>query len=206
MIAVAAITAVLVGALAGTLYYQVASLQNRNKELQDQISSLESRFSTLEALNAQLQAWLKGNKTLLEKAQQWLIGNKTYYEKVIAELQRQVTDLQKQVSELGSIVNLEKTATLEKDRTVNLPPNSYVRFSYSTPYAGYVTIAFTATGRVELRIGSDSANPEWYFYYTSTGAYTVVKVPVTRGTTYIYFSNPSIIFGITVTFTLTYTY
>ena len=188
------IIAILVCALAGALYYshtllvgkdsQIADLQNQNRELQDQINTLKS--------------WLAGNRTSYEEK----IGN---LQKQIADMQSQIDELQKQVGELRSIVNLEETVKLEKDKTVNLMPRSSLGFSYDTPYAGYITITFTATLPVELWVGSSSTTPTYYFNYISNATYESITIPVTRGTTYIVFENPHG-FGVTITYTITYRY
>lgn len=211
-----------------TALEQVREWLSKNKTYYEgKVAELQKQITELQKQVEVLQVWLNGNKTLLILTQQWLNGNKTYYEGKIAELQKQITELQKQVSdlqnqvaslqkqvkdlqnqvnELLSIVDLKVTKTLEKDKTINLPPGGNITLSYPMDYAGYITITFTASGTTVFAIGSDSTNPTWYFWWVSDGTLTSCKIPVTRGTTYIGFANPSSFSGLTVTFTLEYTY
>jgi len=211
-----------------TALEQVREWLSKNKTYYEgKVAELQKQITELQKQVEVLQVWLNGNKTLLILTQQWLNGNKTYYEGKIAELQKQITELQKQVSdlqnqvaslqkqvkdlqnqvnELLSIVDLKVTKTLEKDKTINLPPHSDITLSYTMDYAGYITITFTASGTTVFAIGSDSTNPTWYFMWSSNGTLTSCKIPVTRGTTYVWFGNPSYYSGLSITFTLEYTY
>ncbi|MEL9941113.1 MAG: hypothetical protein QXG81_06835 [Ignisphaera sp.] len=188
--------------LASWLAGNRSSYEEKIKSLQKQITDLQNQVTSLETLNMQLQTWLEGNKTLLRG----LSENMTACVRTVKELQSQIDKLQKQVSMLTSIVNQEETATLEKDKTINLRPRSYLGFSYYTPYAGYITITFTATGAVKLWVGSSSTTPTYYFSYSPSKTYATITIPVTRGTTYIVFENPSYFSGVTITYTITYTY
>ena len=126
-----------------------------------------------------------------------------------ASLQSQVTSFQNQLNDLNAIVNLQKSQVLDRDKTVNLAAGKDATLSYSTAYAGYVTISFTATTGVYFWVQSSFTGTN-YARYPSTSPDTATSgsftIPVTKGTTYLYIRNPALLFGASVTFTITYVY
>jgi len=130
-----------------------------------------------------------------------------YLNSRIAELENKVSILENRVRELENIVYLRVSIVLDRDKTVNIPANSYTILRYSTPYAGYLRISFTATQGVYIWVGS-SFTGEWYYLYPRDGYATSGSfiVPVLPGTTSIYIGNPSWFLGVTVTLIIEYVY
>jgi len=119
----------------------------------------------------------------------------------------QINGLKLDLANLISIVNMEKRTVLVRDKTVNLVANGEASFTYATPYAGYVTVEFTASGPVYFHLGSNFTNSYYTMYPTSgtatSGSFTL---PIFPGTTWLYVKHPAVLIGATVTFTITYVY
>lgn len=105
-----------------------------------------------------------------------------------------------------AIIRLEKRTTLEKDKPIQIPANSYTTLVYSLEYAGYIEITFQATRNVYFYV---SNGDYWVRHPTNCNTYTDSGrfiVPVLPGTTYIKIYNPSLLFGVSVTITVVYVY
>jgi cell division protein FtsB len=204
-------------ALSGYLYYnytttisakdaQILSLMSENNALSAKKAELEKE---VENLNAQIKSLTDERAKLLREVGNLtsqvnsLVAENEKLKNEISSLQNQIAYLNSRVRELEDIVNLRKSAVLDRDKTVNIPANSYIILSYGTPYAGYIRISFTATQAVDMWIGSDYVGKYYYYYSNTSGAFIV---PVLPGTTYIYIKNPSWFLGVTVTLTVEYVY
>jgi chaperonin cofactor prefoldin len=212
LIALLIVVVVLAASLGGVFYYfttlvnekdsTISSLSKERDTLRTQISSLQTQISSLQSQISSLQSQISSLQAQISS----LEGERD-------NLRSQLSSLQSRVSELEDIVNLRKTTTLEKDKTINLVAGGDITLSYSTPYAGYVTVTFTASGPVYFWVGSSFTGGEYYMRYpvplrgsfdtATSGSFTA---PVYPGTTYLYIRHPALLIGATVTFTVTYTY
>jgi len=184
-----------------SLQTQISSLEKERNDLMSQVSSLEKERDSLRSQVSSLQSQISSLQAQIPTL-----------ERERDNLRSQLSSLQSRLSELEDIVNLRKTTALEKDRTVNLPAGGDITLSYSTPYAGYITVTFTASGPVYFWVGS-SFTGGYYMRYpiplrgtfdtATSGTFTA---PVYPGTTNIYINHPALLIGATVTFTITYTY
>jgi cell division protein FtsB len=180
-------------ALSGYLYYNYVSTVNAKEA---QISSLTSENNIL-----------RSNVSALTNENNRLRNEISSLQSQIAYLNSRIADLENRVRGLEDIVYLRVRIVLDKDKTVNIPANSYTILRYSTPYAGYLRISFTATQGVYIWVGS-SFTDEWYYLYPRDGYATSGSfiVPVLPGTTFIYIGSPSWFSGVTVTLTIEYVY
>jgi peptidoglycan hydrolase CwlO-like protein len=195
------------------LQLENAELKSTIKSLTDQNNALSAKKAELEKevenLNAQIKSLTDERAKLLREVGDLtsqvnsLVAENEKLRNEISSLQNQIAYLNSRVRELEDIVNLRKSAVLDRDKTVNIPANSYIILSYRTPYAGYIRISFTATQAVDMWIGSDYVGKYYYYYSNTSGAFIV---PVLPGTTYIYIRNPSWFLGVTVTLTVEYVY
>jgi peptidoglycan hydrolase CwlO-like protein len=210
---------------------QLNSLQLEKSRLESIIKNLTDQNNALSTEKARLEKEVENlteqvNNLLLERARLEKIVNNltaeneklknkilslqnqiTYLNNIIAELEKKNSVLENRVRELEDIIYLRVSTVLDKDKTVNIPANNYIILSYSTPYAGYIRVSFTATHGVYIWVGS-SFTGEWYYRYPREGfaARGSFIVPVLPGVTYIYIGNPSPLLGVTVTLTIEYTY
>jgi uncharacterized protein YlxW (UPF0749 family) len=209
----------------------VSLLTNENYKLKNEVENLTNQLNSLQLEKSRLESTIKNltdqnNALSTEKARLEKIVNNltaeneklkneilslqnqiTYLNNTIAELEKKNSVLENRVRELENIIYLRVSTVLDKDKTVNIPANNYIILSYSTPYAGYIRVSFTATLGVYIWVGS-SFTGEWYCRYPREGFATSGSfiVPVLPGATYIYIGNPSLLLGVTVTLTIEYTY
>jgi len=164
------------------LQSQVNSLTSDKTNLQNQVNSLQSQINTYSA-------WLSGNVTLLQNYKATHSYSNSEYD------------------ELYAIVKLQKSQVLDNNKTVVLPRLGEETLLYSTPYAGYIKVNFTASEPVYFWVGS-SFTGKYYARYPSQAeaASGSFIIPVFAGTTLLYMVNPSYWAGTTVTFTVIYVY
>ena len=190
---------------------QLNSLQLEKSRLESTIKNLTDRNNALSAEKARLEKEAENlteqvNNLLLERARLENIVNNltaeneelkneilslqnqiTYLNNTIAELKNKNSVLENRVNELENIIYLRVSTILDKDKTVNIPANDYTILTYSTPYAGYIRVSFTATQGVYIWVGG-SFTGEWYYRYpregfATSGSFIVLVLP---GATYIY--------------------
>lgn len=199
IIAFSVVVAVLV-ALLGLLYYnyvrtvnakdsEISSLTSENEALKSRIADLTSR---VESLQYQLNTLMSDKRSLEDR---------------VKALESENSFLKRRVNDLEDIVYLRKTVVLERDKTVNLPARGYTTLTYSTGYAGYLRVSFTASGPIYFRVGSSFIGG-YYYRYPESGTATSGSfvVPVLPGTTWIYIENTALLIGASVTFTIEYVY
>jgi len=197
VIALLIVVVVLAASLGGVFYYLTSVVNAKNStisSLQTQISSLQTQLLSLEKERNDLMSQVSS----LEKERDGLRSQVSSLQSQISSLQAQISSLERErdnlrsqlsslqsrLSELEDIVNLRRSTTLKKDKTVNLRPLDQLTFSYSTPYAGYITITFTATAGVDFWVSS-SFTGGYYTRYplTETAFKGSFTVPVFTGTT-----------------------
>ena len=122
-----------------------------------------------------------------------------------ANLKNTIAQLNTQISQLQQIINLQKATTLDKDKTVNLPVGASTTLYYSTQYAGYIRVDFTASGPVYFRVGNSNYGYSVRYPESGTATSGSFIIPVLPGTTYLYIASLSL-FGVSTTFTITYIY
>jgi len=193
-----------------SLQAKISDLQNQMVQKETQIIGLQNQISekdkTIAEMNTEISN-LKIQITNLQSQTATLQDQISQKDKQISSLNDRIVLLESQIRELQDIVQLRKTVTLEQSAIINLPANSGQTAYYSTPYAGYIRIDFTATGPVYFWIGS-SYTGTYYSRYPSTDTVTSGSflVPVFPGTTYVYIYHPALLIGATVTLTITYIY
>ena len=124
-------------------------------------------------------------------------------------LQSQYSSLQSSYANLQSIANLQQTTTWVNAQTVSEGPGGYYYWSFSAPYAGYVTVTVSSstTSNTWVEIRGVSSNGIGY----DTGEIPIVSggiisYPVLPGTVYVEVGNNNLANGATETVAITYTY
>jgi len=178
----------------------IQKLENLNKsyyQLKSSYLSLQSNYTKL--LNNYQR--IEAEYSNLNNSYQQL---RTSY----ANLQNSYNKLYGDYQTLLDIINLKYSTVLERGRAVAIPANSYYTLSYSTSYAGYIRICFSATASVNIWVGSSlTSNFPWGNYYTYySGTSKCFTAPVLPGATYIRIENPSWFYGVTVTIDIIYYY
>jgi len=204
--------------LVNTLQSQVSSLSSErdaliqeNEDLNTQITMLQNQIKNMQTQVAHLQDQinvLAGERDSLMRQVNMLQNQVDYLQGLVDNLWGQIDYLQGQLDYYESIVNLELSTVLADDEVIAIPGDSYHVLSYTTEYAGYLIIEFTATSDISIHIGSNFTG-EYYYTYPSNETATngTFYVPVFPGTTYICLDNRgSFRPGVTVTITITYIY
>jgi cell division protein FtsB len=182
-----------------SLYLEKSRLESVIKNLTDQYNALTAEKSRLER---EIEGLNNRIKSLTDERARLLNDIKSLTDQVNS-LTAENNRLKAEINDLRRIVNLQVRVVLDRDKTVNIPANRYIILTYSTPYAGYIRISFTATQAIFIWVGS-SFTGSWYSQIN--GTFGDFIVPVLPGTTSIYISNPSLFFGVTVTLTIEYVY
>jgi len=159
-------------------------------------STYQSQLNQLESLKSQVNSLTRERNSLQSQI--------TDFQDQVNSLRAEVGALQSEYNELDDIVNLKKSMVLDKDKTLNIPARGLQTLSYSTAYAGYIIVDFTASGRVLLMVGSGFTGE---IYYRTSGATfsELFTIPILPGKTHLSFLNEGII-RVTVTLTVTYIY
>jgi len=106
-------------------------------------------------------------------------------------------------------VNLQRTTTWVNAQTVSQGAHSYTYWSFSTSYAGYVTVTVfsSTTSNTWIEITGTSSNGITYDSGPIRVGYGgTVSYPVLPGTVQVDVGNSNFINGATETVTITYTY
>ena len=118
-------------------------------------------------------------------------------------------DLQTSYNDLDKIVNLKKQTTLSNNQIVNLASNTFTILLYSTPYAGYIKIDFTASVEVYFWVQSSLTNA-YYSRYPASSPDNATSgsfiIPVLSGITLLSVYNPTLTIGASMYITVTYVY
>jgi len=204
--------------LVNTLQSQVSSLSSErdalmqeNEDLNTQITMLQNQIENLQTQVAFLQDQiniLAGERDSLMRQVNKLQNQVDYLQGLADNLWGQINYLQGQLDYYESIVNLELSRVLADNEAIAIPGNSYHILSYTTEYAGYLIIEFTATNGISIHVGSNFTG-EYYYTYPNNGTTTngTFYVPVFPGTTYIFLDNRGPFRpGVTVTIIITYVY
>lgn len=154
-------------------------LYNVTKVVQSYYDTLMSRYSELRTEYTQL--------------------NDLYVE--VSESKREIEQ------EYQELLNFQKEIMLVSEKTITIPPQQNVSETLETPFSGFITVNYNATGEAYTWTGSTKLNS----YYSrnpqfpetaSVYNYTVPVVP----DVILYFANPSETEAITVIYSVKYTY
>jgi len=174
---------------------ELSSLNSQVSDLQNQVSSLQEERDNLSSQVTSL------NTQILNLSSQ------------ISNLQSQLTSLQSENENLKKITKLEMVSYLDTNRPINIPANSgSPGFAYLVPYAGIITISFSATSGVYFMVYiyyNESFFPQVNITYRfpEQGTFTegIFSFPVLPGFASFQIVNPSSI-GVSVLITVKYTY
>jgi len=168
-------------------------------------NSLQGQY---QALNASY--WnLLPQYSLLQSQYQALNASYTNLLSSYASLQSQYSSLQSSYNSLQSIANLQQATTVVDAQTVSQGAGGYYSWSFSTSYAGYVTVTVSSstTSNTWIEITGTSSNGITYDSgQISVGYGETVYYPVLPGTVQVYVGNSNLVNGATETVTITYTY
>jgi len=197
----------------GYLLNNYTSLKADYTSLEANYTSLKNQYDSLMAnytsLNAQYNSLLS-NYNNLEVSYTSL---KNQYDSLLSNynsLEAAYNDLANKYSNAQAIINLAVSRTLEKDKPVQIPAGSSTYLAYSLNYAGYLVITFSANGNIYFYVGGNGTYGSYSIRYPYSSSFVASSgsfiVPVLPGTTYVNIYNPSIVFGVSVTITITYVY
>lgn len=205
---VLAIAVILLIGAVGYLYMENTKYQETIASLEEEISNLVTQVNQAQSEVNQLKS---ERNNLLNRISQ-LEQEKSQLESQVASLESQLqqySNIENELSYLRNVVNLRVTEIIYTDETVNLPagglfgPATY-EYYFSPSYAGYYLLTFTATGNITVKAyvsyGGRSYTLEWNM---QSGT---LLIPVLPGTVTIQFLNYNVLFGVTITFDLTYVY
>jgi hypothetical protein len=160
------------------------------------------------SLQGQYQA-LNASYTNLQSSYASLQNQYSSLQSSYNSLHSQYQDLQSSYANLQSIANLQRTTTWVNAQTVSEGPGGYYYWSFSAPYAGYVTVTVSSstTSNTWVEIRGVSSNGIGY----DTGEIPIVSggtvsYPVLPGTVYVEVGNNNLVNGATETVAITYTY
>jgi prefoldin subunit 5 len=162
----------------GSLQSQYNSLYNNYTGLNASFVSLNSNYTGLQHNYTSLQV----NYTSLQANYTSLSSNYTSLNSTYASLLQNYTYLQGNYTILQNIVNFKNSTTFLTNGALILPRAGNVNLTYSTPYAGYLTISFVAS-RGTLIEFSNSNYTGIYAQYPLTGNATsgAFRMPVFPG-------------------------
>jgi len=206
-----------------TMVNSYNSLQMSYTELSNKLSSLEKDYENLNKLYMDLRnnytslmdryISLNNSYNRLRDDYSSLLNNYSSLKSLYSDLENRYnslynnyTALESKYRNLLSIVNLRASKTLDRDKPIQIPANSYTTLVYSLEYAGYIEITFQATEDIYFYVGNGDY---WVRYPTNCITYADSGrfiVPVLPGTTYIKIYNPSLLFGVSITITVVYVY
>ena len=174
------------------------NLQSSYTSLQNQYSSLQSSYNSLHSQYQDLQS-----------AQSSLASNYLNLIGRYQALNASYNSLQSSYNFLQSVANLQQTTTWVNAQTVSEGPGGDYYWSFSAPYAGYVTVTVSSstTSNTWIEISGVSSNGIGY----DTGEIPIVSggiisYPVLPGTVYVEVGNNNLANGATETVAITYTY
>jgi len=209
-----------------SLLSQYSSLQSRYPSLQSSYNSLQGQYQALNASYTNLQSRYSSLQSQyssllsqyfsLQSSYNSLQGQYSSLQSRYSSLQSSYNSLQSRYSSfqsgynyLLSVANLQQTATWVSAQTVSEGAGSYYSWSFSTPYAGYVTVTVSSstTSKTYVEISGASSNGITYDSgEISVGYGGTVSYPVLPGTVYVYVGNSNSVNGATETVTMNYTY
>jgi len=196
------------------------SLQNSFNLLTANMGSLQSQYNSLYNIYTSLNAsyvslnsnytGLQYNYTSLQTNYTSLNSNYTSLNSSFASLQQSYTYLQGNYTALQNIVNFKNSTILLTNAMQVIPLAGNKNLTYSTPYAGYLSISFNAT-RGTLIEFSNSNYTGIYAQYPLTGNATsgTFRMPVFPGSETITIQDepqPSDIGYLSVLLNMTYIY
>jgi len=197
----------------GSLQSQYNSLYNIYTSLNASYVSLNSNYTGLQYNYTSLQTnytSLQYNYTSLQTNYTSLNSNYTSLNSSFASLQQSYTYLQGNYTALQNIVNFKNSTILLTNAMQVIPLAGNKNLTYSTPYAGYLSISFNAT-RGTLIEFSNSNYTGIYAQYPLTGNATsgTFRMPVFPGSETITIQDepqPSDIGYLSVLLNMTYIY
>jgi len=181
------------------------SLQGQYQALNASYTNLQSQYSSLQSSYASLQNQYSSLQSSYNSLQSQYSSLQSQY----SSLQSQYSSLQSSYANLQSIANLQQTTTWVNAQTVSEGPGGDYYWSFSAPYAGYVTVTVSSstTSNTWIEIFGTSSNGIGY----DTGEIPIVSggtisYPVLPGTVYVEVGNNNLANGATETVAITYTY
>jgi len=195
-----------------SLHSQYSSFQSSYNSLQSQYQALQSSYASLQNQYSSLQSSYNSLQSQYQALQSSYASLQNQYSSLQSSynsLQSQYQALQSSYASLQSIANLQQTTTWVNAQTVSEGPSSDYPWSFSTSYAGYVTVTVSSstTSNTWIEIYGISSNGITYnSYEISVGYSGTVYYPVLPGTVYVYVGNNNLVNGATETVTITYTY
>lgn len=130
IVAISVILVIILLGINSLLSLQIEDLKNQLNEKNNTITSLHSEIIEVERnITNSFQIKISA-----------LEGQLNEKNNTIASLQNKIADLENQTKELNSIVNLEKSEVWINKYTITQSPNSYISWTFSPKYGGYVSV------------------------------------------------------------------
>jgi len=172
------------------------------------IANYTSIISSKDNIIATQNSEITNKNSQISNLQTWLNGNITYYQNQITSKDSQIASLQNQVNNLNEIVNLAKSTVWVDSQTVSQPASSYVYWTVSASYAGYVSVwvqtSTTTNTYVRVIYSAYGVNYDHQIGVGTGGTAVFPLLPCSS--IEIRVGNTNLLSGATETVTITYHY